>query len=158
MLWENISRRNPHRATKMLMTLLGFLWAVLLLAAVMRWTDPGCFEKMYRLVRRPVLIPVRRPARRFLSSVLPWWFYPIMAPPSQDDPITSRNSESPAIIARFIGSRRRHAGQCLVMVVEQVENVRLTARSDQHAVLVLRVDHDRVEAFFGEEPHCLPST
>src|SRR5438034_333321 len=78
-----INRRDLHRATMMLMTLLGFLWAVLLLIAFIAWSDPTCFAKMYRFVRRPAfaLATVSRPARRFLSSVLPWHFYPTMAPP-----------------------------------------------------------------------------
>lgn len=65
----------------MLMTLLGFLWSLLLLAALLRWLDPTCCERMFRLLRRPILVPVSGPARRFLSSTYPWWFYTIMAPP-----------------------------------------------------------------------------
>ncbi len=76
----------------MLMTLLGFLWAVLLLAAIVRCADPSCCEKMFRLARRPILVPVQRPARRFLSSVLPWRFYPIMAPPGAPEPTHCRRS------------------------------------------------------------------
>ena len=76
----------------MLLTLLGFLWALLLLAGIVLWSDPTCFERMFRLVRRPIPVPIRRPARRFLSSALPWWFYPIMAPPGQAEPTQCRRS------------------------------------------------------------------
>jgi hypothetical protein len=76
---------------KMLMSLLGFLWALLFLAAFIRWTDPTCCARMFRFVRRPVLVPIRRPAQRLLSSALPWWFYPIMAPP-EAEPTQCRRS------------------------------------------------------------------
>src|SRR5438045_188588 len=49
-----INRRDLYRANMMLMTLLGFLWAVLLLIAIIAWSDPTCFAKMFRFVRRPV--------------------------------------------------------------------------------------------------------
>ena len=68
----------------MLMTLLGLLWLLLLLAALLRWLDPTCCERMFRLVRRPVLVPVSRSAQRFLSSANPWRFYSIMAPPGPE--------------------------------------------------------------------------
>src|SRR6516162_5112594 len=70
----------------MLMTLLGFLWALLLLAGIILWSDPTGYARMFRLVRRPILVPVHRPAPRFLSSALPWWFYSIIAPPGQAAP------------------------------------------------------------------------
>ena len=67
----------------MLMTLLGFLWALLVLAALIRWSDPTCCEKMFRFVYQTMPLAVHRVAQRFLSSILPWWYYPIMAPPGQ---------------------------------------------------------------------------
>jgi hypothetical protein len=89
---NRINRRNLHRAIMMFMTLLGFLLAVLVLAAVIRWSDPTCCKRMYRLVRQPVPVFARRPARRFLSSAFPWWFYPIMAPPVLPEPNPCRRS------------------------------------------------------------------
>jgi hypothetical protein len=78
--WEVIDRQNLYRASKMLMTLLGFLWALAIFVLMVLWIEPASVEKMFRLVRRPVLVTAR-PARRFLSSALPWWHYSIMAPP-----------------------------------------------------------------------------
>src|ERR1700735_2951291 len=76
----------------MLMMLMGFLWAVLLLVVVVHVTEPAWCERMFRLVRRPAPIAVQRPARRFLSSALPWWYYPINAPPGQAERTQCRRS------------------------------------------------------------------
>jgi len=91
LLWEYINRRNLYRAIMMLMTLLGFLWAVLILTGMVIWLDPSCCEKLYRFVRRPIPVPVGKPARRRLLE-MPWWYIPIMAPPGQVEPTQCRRS------------------------------------------------------------------
>lgn len=63
----------------MLMTLLGFLLALLVLAGVFRWLDQSGCERMFRFDGLPERMP--RPVRRFLSSVLPRRYCPILAPP-----------------------------------------------------------------------------
>jgi hypothetical protein len=89
---KNINCRNLHRAIMMFMTLLGFLLAVLVLAAFIRWYDPTCRERIIRLVRGPVPAFARRPARRFLPTALPWWCFPIMGPPDLPEPTQCRRS------------------------------------------------------------------
>ena len=79
----------------MLLMLMGFLWALLLLLVVIHLTEPQCCARMFRFVRRPVPVPVHRPARRFLSSALPWWYYPINAPPGQAERTQCRRSRLP---------------------------------------------------------------
>ena len=82
---------KPLPTTNDVMTLLGFLWAALVFGRVLRWSDPGCCERCSDSCAGRILAPVHRPARRFLSSLLPWWFYPIMAP-SQAQPTHCRRS------------------------------------------------------------------
>ena len=65
----------------MFLTLLGFLLAVMVLAAVVFRADPDCRERMMRLVRVPAAVQANGQMRRFIPSALPWWFYAIMAPP-----------------------------------------------------------------------------
>ena len=76
----------------MFMILMGFLAVALLLIGVLLWLAPGRCARMFRLVRRPVLLFKQRPARRFLSSAWPWWCNPIMAPPGQAEPTRCRRS------------------------------------------------------------------
>ena len=76
----------------MLMTILGFLLALLVLAGLVRWSDPTGCERMYRLVRQSLPMTLPRQVRRFLSSVLPWRYYPFMAPPGQAERTHRRRS------------------------------------------------------------------
>jgi len=74
------------------MTLLGILWALLMLAGVILWSEPARFERMFQLVRLPMPALAIKPARRFTRSSTSWWFYPIIAPPGQHDPTQSSRS------------------------------------------------------------------
>ncbi len=65
----------------MLLTLLGFLLALLILSGLIFRFDKVVGEKLISLVRPPALVPIRRHERRSVFTTATWWLYPIMAPP-----------------------------------------------------------------------------